>query len=288
MAALSSWMLYKQTNPSIQSTSKMHGRSYFASFALIALALLVSLVSPVRAQTGSADATSATAPVPASATRNEKILRQVGLLPGTSQYQIGDRWLNRLFSDPDVHRSFEISREAAQAAPDKPVPGMMDGLARATPQDRYDYFSLVAAIMDRSSLDQCVSLSDSDIMKWVAVSHLSDAEADTLFRVMFDARKALGQNLPKAQLTPEKIRKAMSLMGAELDREYPVGTPLRTRYRNAALHPDQASAADTCFVGQVGLHLMLALDPVSRDVMLLTSGVGVTPDGDALHDRPDH
>lgn len=254
----------------------MHGRSYFASFAL--LALLISLVSPVRAQIGNPDVTSGAVPVPASTTRNEKILRQVGLLPGTSQYQIGDRWLDRFFSDSDVQRSFEISREAAQAAPDKPAPGMMDGLARATPQDRYDYYSLVAVIMDRNSLDQCVSPSTSDIMKWVAVSHLSDAEADTLFRVMFDARKALGQNLPKAQFTPQEVKKAMLAMGAELDREYPVGTPLRTRYRNAALHPDQASAADTCFVGQVGLHLMLALDPTSRDVMLLTGGAGVTPD----------
>lgn len=254
----------------------MHGRSYLASFAL--LALLINLASPASAQTGNPAATSGTAPVPANTTRNEKILRQIGFLPGTSQYQIGDRWLNRFFSDADVHRSFEISHEAAQAEPGKPAPGLMDGLARATPQDRYDYYSLVAAIMDRNSLDQCVSPSTSDIMKWVAVSHLSDAETDTLFRVMFDARKALGQNLPKAQFTPQEVRKATLAMGAELDREYPVGTPLRTRYRNAALHPDQASAADTCFVGQVGLHLMLALDPASRDVMLLTGGASVTPD----------
>ncbi|WP_157659979.1 hypothetical protein [Burkholderia ubonensis] len=180
--------------------------------------------------------------------------------------------------NPDVQRSFQISREAAQAAPDKPAPGMMDGLARASPQGRYDCYSLVAAIMDRHSLDRCVSASTSDVMKWIAASRLSDAETETLFRVMFNARKALGQNLPKAQVTPGEVKKAMLAMGAELDRENPIGTPLRTRYRNAALHLDRASADDICFVGQVGLQLMLALDPTSRDVMLLTGQMGVTPD----------
>jgi hypothetical protein len=29
----------------------------------------------------------------------------------------------------------------------------------------------------------------------------------------FDARKALGQNLPKAQLTPQEVEKAMLVMG---------------------------------------------------------------------------
>jgi len=60
----------------------------------------------------------------------------------------------------------------------------------------------------------------------------------------FDARKALGQSLPKAQLTPQEVKKAMLVMGAELEREYPIGTSPRTRYCNAALRPDQASAAD--------------------------------------------
>jgi hypothetical protein len=239
---------------------------------------LIGLVPIVRARIGDPDATSGTVAAVTNPTRNEKGLRQFGLLPSTSQYQIGNRWLNRYYSDPDVQRSFEISREAAQAAPDKPVMGMRDGLVRASPQDRYDYYSLVAANMDRDSPGQCVNPSTSYVTKWVAVSRLSDAESDTLFRVMFDARKALGQNLPKAQLRPREVRKAILAMGAELDREYPIGTPLRRQYRNAALRPDLASGADTCFVGQVGLHLKLALDPTSRDVMPLTGEVGAALD----------
>jgi hypothetical protein len=254
----------------------MQGQSYFSTFAVIAI--LFGLVSPIRAQTNNLDATSAAATASVNEARNEKMLQQLGLLPGTSQYQIADRWLDRFFSDPDVQRSFEIAREAKRVAPDKPAPGMMDGLARATPKDRYDYYSLVSTIVDRNSINQCLNPATLDTMKWIASSHLSDAETDMLFRVMFDARKALGQNLPKAQVTPEQIRKAELAMGGELDRDYPIGTPLRTRYRNAALHPDQASAEDLCFVGQIGLHLMLALDPMSRDVMLLTGGVGVAPD----------